>query len=130
MQNQDDKLTETNQEADVDPFACLSHQIYISGQLTLIRTPAGSCGDWLCVDNIWHRRLTSCAFVWLRDAVKSAIESGRISEAFTDALASLEWIEDIGIRNGFFTPDQIADHVHAPADWQWGAGIPMWAMDY
>ena len=130
MQIQDTKLTETSQETPVDPFACLSHQIYISGELTLIRTPAGTCGEWLCVDDIWHRRLTACAFVWIRDAVKSAISSGKLSEDFRDAISSLEWIAGIGIQNGFFTPEEIADHVHAPGDWQWGAGIPMWAMDF
>jgi hypothetical protein len=123
-------ITETNQEPTVDPFACLSHQIYISGQLTLIRTPARYCGDWLHINDIWYCRLTACRFIWLRDAVKSAISSGKLSEDFTDALASLEWIADIGIRNGFFTPEEIADHVHAPDDWKWGAGIPMWAMDF
>tara|TARA_R110000868_G_scaffold42858_2_gene144563 strand:- start:1438 stop:1845 length:408 start_codon:yes stop_codon:yes gene_type:complete len=135
MQNQDTELTETDHETDPDPFACLSSQIYISGQLTLVRTPAGVCGDWLCLDDhegtsVWYRHLDSCAFVWLRDAVKSAIKSGKISKAFTDALASLEWIEDIGIRNGLFTADQIADHVHAPRDWQFNRGCPTWALDY
>lgn len=135
MTNRDAKLIQTDIETNAYPFSCLSSQIFVNGTLDLIQAATGTCGDWLCLDDhdgtpVWHCRLTACRFVWLRSAVKSAIASGKISEDFSDALASLDWIREIGITHGCFTADQVADHVRALDSFRWNDGLPEWAMDW
>lgn len=130
MQNQDTELIETSQETDVDPFACLSHQIYVSPFLDLLRTPTGTCGDFVSINDIWYCRLTACRFTWLRSSVNEAIRSNRLSEAFTDALVSLQWIKEIGVQYGCFNLDQVEDHVVALDSFRWWDGLPQWAEQY
>lgn len=115
-----------------DPFAAVSYEIHISGRLTLLRTPRGTCGEWTCAEFLtthpgWHRRLTAHAFLWLRDAVHRAIESGNLSSEFADALQRLEWIRSVGIEYGAFTPDDVAEHQHAPERYAFNSGLPHWA---
>jgi hypothetical protein len=120
-----------------DPFAALysagpSTQIYISGRLTLLRIPAGVCGEWTSLNFItsqssWHRRLDANAFLWLRSAVRRTIESGKLSAEFADAESRLEQIAAIGITDGAFTADDIASHCTAPEWYSFNAGLPIWA---
>lgn len=120
-----------------DPFAALyyagpSTQLYISGRLTLLRIPAGVCGEWTSLNFItsqssWHRRLDANAFLWLRSAVRRTIESGKLSAEFADAESRLEQIAAIGITDGAFTADDIASHCTAPEWYSFNAGLPIWA---
>ncbi len=110
-----------------DPFESLfcitqSYQLYISGRLTLLAVPSGLCGEWtrhsfpsLPSHDSWHRRLTADAFLWLRAAVRRAIESGNLSSEFLDATQRLEYIAELGIAHGCFTADKIAEHCRAPS---------------
>ncbi len=120
-----------------DPFAALysagpSSQLYISGRLTLLRIPAGVCGEWtnlafLTTHDTWHRRLDANAFLWLRAAVRRTIEAGKLSAEFADAESRLEQIAAIGITDGAFTADDIASHCTAPEWYSFNAGLPIWA---
>ena len=122
-----------------DPFeslyqtSCLT-QLYISGRLTLLRIPAGVCGEWTNLAFItshatWHRRLDANAFLWLRTAVRRTIESGNLSPEFSDAEQRLDQIAAIGIADGAFTADDIASHRTAPEWYSFNAGLPAWADD-
>jgi len=119
-----------------DPFAVLystpKTQLYISGRLTLLRIPAGVCGEWTSLNFItsqssWHRRLDANAFLWLRAAVLRTIEAGKLSAEFADAESRLEQIAAIGIADGAFTADDIASHCTAPEWYSFNAGLPTWA---
>ena len=120
-----------------DPFAALysagpQTQLYISGRLTLLRIPAGVCGEWTSLNFItsqssWHRRLDANAFLWLRTAVRRTIEAGKLSPEFADAESRLEQIAAIGITDGAFTADDIASHCTAPEWYSFNAGLPIWA---
>lgn len=107
----------------------MTHQLHISGRLTLLRTPSGSCGDWISHDDTWYRRLDAHAFLWLRSRVQAAIELGSISEAFTDAMETLGEIAEIGIGAGSFTADEIGTGLEAPDWYTFNAGLPRWADD-
>lgn len=127
-----------------DPFAALYEpktataepsrpqtQLYISGRLTLLRIPAGVCGEWTSLNFItsqssWHRRLDANAFLWLRAAVRRTIEAGKLSAEFADAESRLEQIAAIGITDGAFTADDIASHCTAPEWYSFNAGLPTW----
>ena len=124
------KSTESSESA--DPFAALHSagpqtQLYISGRLTLLRIPAGVCGEWVSVESIWHRRLDVNAFLWLRSAVRRTIEAGKLSAEFTDAESRLEQIAAIGVTDGAFTADEIASHCTAPEWYSFNSGLPRWA---
>ena len=106
-----------------------THDIHISGQLTLIRSPAGQCFEWLHINDLWHRRLTAAAFVWLRAQVNAAIESGKLSDSFSDAPERLLEIERIGISHGCFTAADINPFVEPQANFSWWAGVPRWAEE-
>jgi len=119
-----------------DPFESLyqtscSTQLYISGRLTLLRAPSGTCGTWLNAPPcpIWHRLLDAHTFLWLRTAVNRAIESGKIAPGFEDAQQTLEHIAAVGIEHGSFTADEISTHRAAPEWFQFNAGLPSWADD-
>jgi len=119
-----------------DPFESLyqtscSTQLYISGRLTLLRAPSGTCGPWLNAPPcpVWHRLLDANSFLWLRTAVNRAIDSGKIAPGFEDAQQTLEHIASIGIEYGSFTADEIASHQVAPEWFQFNAGLPSWADD-
>ena len=112
-----------------DPFSCLDYHYFISGRLTLLKIPSGMAGEWLSVDEVWHRRLTACAFLWLRDRVNDAISSGTLSDGFTDALTTLELIRVTGINNGVFTEDESSESSRPDPGFQFNAGIPHWADD-
>lgn len=119
-----------------DPFESLyqtscSTQIYISGRLTLLRAPSGTCGPWLNAPphDTWHRLLDANSFLWLRTAVNRAIESGKITPGFEDAQQTLEHIAAIGIEHGSFTAEEIAEHRTAPEWFQFNDGLPSWADD-
>lgn len=119
-----------------DPFESLyqtscSTQLYISGRLTLLRAPSGTCGPWLNAPphDTWHRMLDANSFLWLRTAVNRAIESGKIAPGFEDAQQTLEHIASIGIEHGSFTAAEIASHQVAPEWFQFNAGLPSWADD-
>lgn len=123
-----------------DPFeslyqpACLTH-LYISGRLTLLRVPSWlSPGLWIrfpdhVTHSAWHRRLDAHGFLWLRAAVRAAIESGKLSAEFSDAESQLEQIAAIGIREGVFAADEIASHYTAPEWYSFSSGLPTWADD-
>jgi hypothetical protein len=81
------------------------------------------------VGEIWHRILDAHSFTWLRDALKSAISAGSLSEEFSEALMTLEWIAETGIANGCFIQAEIADHVHPPESWMFNRDLPEWAND-
>ena len=121
-----------------DPFAELYEpslpqtHLYISGRLTLLRIPAGVCGEWTSLNFItsqssWHRRLDANAFLWLRAAVRRTVEAGKLSEEFADAESRLDQIAAIGITNGAFTADEISQHCAAPEWYSFNAGLPTWA---
>lgn len=120
-----------------DPFESLyqtscSTQLYISGRLTLLRIPAGVCGEWtnlafLTTHATWHRRLDANAFLWLRSAVRRTIEAGKLSPEFSDAEQRLDQIAAIAIVDGIFTADDIATHRTAPEWYSFNAGLPTWA---
>lgn len=120
-----------------DPFESLYQtscptQLYISGRLTLLRIPAGVCGEWTNLSFItshstWHRRLDANAFLWLRSAVRRTIESGELSAEFSDAEQRLEQIAAIAIADGTFTADDIASHRTAPEWYSFNTGLPTWA---
>jgi len=119
-----------------DPFAVLysppQTQLYISGRLTLLRIPAGVCGEWTNLSFItshatWHRRLDANAFLWLRAAARRTVEAGKLSAEFADAESRLEQIATIGITDGAFTADEISQHCTAPEWYSFNAGLPTWA---
>lgn len=124
-----------------DPFASLfppqltaspprpQFDLYISGRLTLLRAPSGTCGEWLNAPPcpIWHRRLDANAFLWLRSAVRRTIESGKLSPEFADAESRLDWIAETAIEQGTFTADEISQHCTAPEWYAFNAGLPTWA---
>ena len=120
-----------------DPFAALysagpQPQLYISGRLTLLRIPAGVCGEWTSLGFItshstWHRRLDANAFLWLRAAVRRTVEAGKLSAEFADAESRLEQIATIGITDGAFTADEIATQRTAPEWYSFNDGLPTWA---
>jgi len=126
-----------------DPFAALyspspsttqpTTSLYISGRLTLLRVPQWlNPGEWIQFPNnlthsAWHRRLTPNAFLWLRTAVNRAIESGRITEEFSDASQILEQIAEIGIEHGVLTAEEIESYCRPPDDYSFNEGIPVWA---
>ncbi len=119
-----------------DPFAALystgpQSQLYISGRLTLLRAPFGTCGPWLSAPPcpIWHRLLDANSFLWLRESVRRTIERGRLSPEFADAESRLDQIAAIGIEHGSFTVDEIATHHTAPEWFQFNTGLPSWADD-
>lgn len=118
-----------------DPFALLTKEIYVSGHLTLFAAPRGVCSDWTMPGHLsthahWHRRLDANAFLWLRGAVRRAIESGNLADEFQDALERLEWIRGVGIEYGSFTADDVAEgNQAAPAWYSFNAGLPRWADD-
>ena len=106
--------------------------LYISGRLTLLRIPAGVCGEWTNLSFItthatWHRRLDANAFLWLRSAVRRTIEAGKLSPEFSDAEQRLDQIAAIAIADGTFTADDIASHCTAPEWYSFNAGLPTWA---
>jgi len=129
------KSTESSESS--DPFAALysagpQTQLYISGRLTLLRIPAGVCGEWTSLNFItsqssWHRRLDANAFLWLRAAVCRTVEAGKLSAEFADAESRLEQIATIGITDGAFTADEISQHCAAPEWYSFNAGLPTWA---
>ena len=120
----------------LDPFESLyqtscSTQLYISGRLTLLRAPSGTCGPWLNAPPcpIWHRLLDANSFLWLRTAVNRAIESGKITPGFEDAPTIMEHIAAVGIEHRSFTADEIASHRTAPEWYSFSDGLPSWADD-
>jgi hypothetical protein len=126
----------------VDPFAALdtdpepsrTTQLYISGRLTLLRIPAGVCGEWTSLNFItsqssWHRKMDANAFLWLRAAVRRTIAAGKLAGEFADAEQVLEQIAVIGIKDGAFTADEIANDRSAPEWYSFNAGLPAWADD-
>ena len=128
------KSIESNETA--DPFAALystgpQSQLYISGRLTILRAPSGTCGPWLNAPPcpIWHRLLDANSFLWLRTAVNRAIDSGKIAPGFEDAQQTLEHIAAIGIEHGSFTAAEIETHQVAPEWFQFNSGLPSWADD-
>ena len=119
----------------IDPFAALypavpQSQIYISGRLQLLRMPSGVAGEWFSIDDTWYRRLTPAAFLWLRDAVNRAIESGRLSGEFQGAAETLRQIAAIGIEHGAFQPEEIAEGCAAPDCFSFADGLPRWAEEF
>ena len=133
------------QPVTADPFAALYEpqtppaepsrpqtELYISGRLTLLRIPAGVCGEWtnlafLTTHATWHRRLDTNAFLWLRSAVRRTIETGKLAPEFSDAEQRLDQIAAIAIVDGIFTADDIATHREAPEWYSFNAGLPTWA---
>jgi len=120
-----------------DPFADISFparhqtaQIHISSRLTLLRSPVGSCGDWISFSDVWYRRLTANAFLCLRDAVLLAIKKGTLADEYQNAPQVLEFIAEIGIKHGAFTQDEITLENHAPEWYSFHSDIPRWADDY
>ena len=114
-----------------DPFSTLysqTHQLHISGQLTLIRSPIGTCGEWVSVNNVWHRVLNAAAFTYLRDRVKAAIESFGETEPLLEASCAISEIRRVGIDHGCL-PDDI-DTLQLPQTYQFNSGLPKWADDY
>ena len=106
--------------------------LYISGRLTLLRIPAGVCGEWTNLSFItthatWHRRLDANAFLWLRSAVRRTIEAGKLSPEFSDAEQRLDQIAAIAIADGTFTADDIATQRTAPEWYSFNDGLPTWA---
>lgn len=119
----------------IDPFAALypavpQSQIYISGRLQLLRMPSGVAGEWFSINDTWYRRLTPAAFLWLRNAVNRAIESGRLSGEFQGAAETLRQIAAIGIDHGAFQPDEIAEGCTAPDCFSFSDGLPHWAEEF
>mgnify|MGYP000240411102 FL=1 len=106
--------------------------LYISGRLTLLRIPAGVCGEWtnlsfITTHSTWHRRLDTNAFLWLRSAVRRTIETGKLAPEFSDAEQRLDQIAAIAIADGTFTADDIATRREAPEWYSFNAGLPTWA---
>ena len=106
--------------------------LYISGRLTLLRIPAGVCGEWtnlafLTTHATWHRRLDANAFLWLRSAVRRTIEAGKLAPEFSDDELRLDQIAAIAIADGTLTADDIATHRTAPEWYSFNAGLPTWA---
>lgn len=119
-----------------DPFAALystgpESSLYISGRLTLLRIPAGVCGEWInpLPSPVWHRRLDANAFLWLRSAVRRTIEAGKLAPEFSDAPQRLDQIAAIAIEHGALTADDIAPHLTAPDWYSFSSGLPAWADD-
>jgi len=112
----------------LDPFASLytqTHQLHISGQLTLVRSPTGTCGEWVSANNIWHRVLTPESFAYLRDRVKAAIESSGETEALLEASCAISRIKQIGIDHECLPPD--IDSFQTPQWFEFNSGRPDWA---
>jgi hypothetical protein len=119
----------------IDPFAALysagpQSQIYISGRLQLLRMPSGVAGEWFSINDTWYRRLTPAVFLWLRDAVNRAIESGRLSGEFQGAAETLRQIAAIGIEHVAFQPEEIADGCTPPDCFNFSDGLPRWAEEF
>lgn len=122
-----------------DPFAALDFttiskftQLYVSGRLTLLRIPAGVCGEWASINFLtsqssWHRKLDANAFLWLRIAVRRTIEAGKLTEEYADAEQILEQIAAIGIADRAFSADDIATHRKIDEGFQFYSGLPVWA---
>lgn len=109
-------------------------KIYVSGRLTLFSCPSNYGGEWikpafLSSHSSWHRVLDANSFLWLRDAVKKAIGSGRLPGEVQEVLARLEWVKAVGIEHGCFEPDEIADSCQTPAWFNFNSGLPSWADD-
>lgn len=94
----------------------------------MLRIPSGVCGEWVSVNNLWHRRLDALAFVWLRDRVRTAIESSGNFERGSEALGCLREIESIGLAHGAFTSDELTQI--PPAWYSFNANCPYWADEY
>lgn len=110
-------------------------ELYISGRLTILSAPRGVCGEWIFPGffeshAFWHRRLDAHAFLWLRSAVNRAIESGKLSDDYQDALSTLDWIRSIGIEHGAFSAEEVADYCRAPEWYEFNSGLPRWADEY
>jgi len=127
------KSTESSESS--DPFAALypsgpQSQIYISGRLQLLRMPSGVAGEWFSINDTWYRRLAPAAFLWLRDAVNRAIESGKLSGEFQGAAETLRQIAAIGIEHGAFQPEEIAEGCTPPDCFSFSDGLPRWAEEF
>lgn len=95
----------------------------------MVKAPSGLCGEWLSVDDIWHRRLNRWSFVWMRQRVNAAIESSGESEALSEALMRLREIREIGIAHESFTESEVESDL-LPDGYKFRDGCPTWADDY
>lgn len=130
-----------NQDVETDPFAGLSFpaaiqtsHLYISGRLDLILINSEYVGDWIChafltPDPVWYRRLDADAYLWLRDRVNAAIESGKLADNYQDALQRLEWIAECGVAHGAFTAEEVGEDCRPLDSFSFSSGLPRWADD-
>ncbi len=100
-------------------------QFHISGTLRIVKT--SDCGRWLHVNGEWHRLLDIPTFLWLRSQVRTAIQSGRLSDNASEALTQLEAIRTAGLQSGQLTAAEIAEHCRPQSSYIWADGIPRWA---
>jgi hypothetical protein len=110
--------------------AAVLQTIFVSANLTTIAVPSDpSWGVWLQLPDIhpgWHRRLDDQAHLWLRHAIRTATQTGRLpAESSAEAQARLQIIRDLGVQHGQLTAAVVDDPFSTPAsDWQWAAGLP------
>jgi len=105
-------------------------KIYVSTHLEAIAATSGLAGRWLMVDHVsprWHRLLDAPTFLWLRQQVQTAIQSGRLTDSASEALTQLDAIKDAGLQSGSFTAAEIEPYCRPPASYVWADGIPRWA---
>jgi len=110
--------------------ASVLQTIFVSANLTTIAVPSDpSWGVWLQMPHLtpsWHRRLDNQAYLWLRQAVRTATQSGKLAaESSAEAQARLRTIRDLGVECGQLTAAIVDDPFTTPAsDWQWATGLP------
>lgn len=109
-----------------DDLEPVCRTIHVSGSLHFIKTTK-DCGNWLHVNGMWHRRLDTPTYLWLRHQVRTAIASGKLTSQSSEALAQLATIESTGLQAGSFTAAEILGHCRAPQNFVWADGVPRWA---
>lgn len=117
-----------------DQQACTNEhenrEIFISGFLQIVFLPKNWSPGWINLDSVWFRILDATAFLWLRDRVNTAIESGKLPEAFNDAPVRLSEIQKIAIAHGCFSAGDVSPFASPPEHFDWWAGCPRWAEDF